>query len=592
MYFRMNPTNPPPHQTLHLGRPSLILLLCLVALWGSAMWNAGFYNDDAVTSTWDAEARMQDRDIWTYASVQFKSMIASQGRFAPAYNFGITPCLLAIGDNLPVYRLWHFAWLMGAIASMAWLAASIAEHAGIGAFAFAALLALMHVTTYHDSLLSYGVVLPQVAVCGCLGLLALWRSLDESKPSRLLLASALLGVTVSILTSEFGLVFLPLAALLLIFRRPLPQAALGFLPFALVGAAYVAVTLSIKAPHQYEGTSFGAMTLPVILRTWGDQLSGTFPLSFALSSLGAAPLGDHWWRLVLQSPGFWIVLGCAWPVFFFLSQPAPRRPAPHRSFLLLFLSGLILILLPALLPSLSEKYQKASILGVAYMQSLLQFSGLAMILAAAWQGAGNLLPHRPRSLMACRLLCVSLLAGLFAINNCLNRVVVSYLNDVWEYPRQSLVDTLSLMGLPDAPSTQIVVDRNWLARWENPAFGFRYSGNRLTFIPQNEYRNQTSRPSSWYVSYQMIGAEYGRVFYAKIQAQPPPAPPRGRLTFVPGSQRLVIFSPDRDSGRARAETDRAFLLDHPPAIIAQRDLGPRRVATLLSCELPSIVLGQ
>lgn len=439
-----------------------VMLLILLALQVFApLQSAGFYSDDAWTSTMYADARNQGVGTWQYCYGQYQGMLRYQGRFAPAYNFLITPLLVTIGDDLPLYRAWCDVAHLLAFGAGIWLLLEMGV-ALPGAVVFGVfVLGCCQVTTYHDSFVSFGVVLQQVLFFGFIGL-GCHARYAAGKP-KAWLAGAVGSFALSVATSEFGLVFAA-AHLVIAFRgfTAWRRLLLTLVPFVGVSVAYVLITVLSKAPGQYQGTSFGSAAPAVVSHAFLVQSFSVFPL-LAQATAAVQPV----WALAGVHdffPAVAVVVTAALVLCLSWERLALSWPTAIR----VGAVGLVLAFLPPVLTAVSRKYQMELVWGIFYLQAYLQFAGLGLIFLSLLGLVRSSRALVFRSVFAVGLCGYALLS--LGVHRVWNRSVVEYLNAQWQVPRDNVTVALQTYCRNWSQGVDVAVDRNWLHRWENSAF--------------------------------------------------------------------------------------------------------------------------
>ena len=546
--------------------------------------DAGFYHDDAVTSDYLSFCALNGKTAWSFAASQFTSMIQFQGRCSPAYCFGITPFLVWIGDDLGLYRAWHLAWTVLALASFSWCVKRATED-WIGAiFAVAVSLALFCTSNYHSSLVSYGVILQQMAVFGFCGVGLAYVAFESSAHRRVAFAASLLSIALAVLTTEFGLIFVLLIALAAYLKLDLRKGAWVAAPYALFALAYIATTAIVKRPGQYEGAAVGTMQPPLIATTWLKQLSGTLPFTFPLTEDGRATLGQHWLHRIVFSPWFWLFFAFSVVIFHWLIRRLPIQTVRNCFFLVLF--GSILIVVPPAFTAISAKYQVSLSYGVPYVQVFVQYMGLALAITGAWQWLQRATPTNAKYRAIAQLAFAVVLALTYASTLALNRLTVQQLNRIWHFPRQNLADALSLLSFGKDETPLFIVDRPSLKRWEWAPFAFRHTGHRATFMTLTDFvkeRNDgaaTVSNNTYFISYPVRSNEDADVFVARIAAVTQ-AQSGVEVQFASGDARLIRFGPDLESvGDASRFCENTFGLSTPAPASTSKEIRQGRAATV------------
>ncbi|MEO5721183.1 MAG: hypothetical protein ABIR71_06915 [Chthoniobacterales bacterium] len=530
-----------------------IVCVGLAALWGTQIFDAGFYHDDSVTSDFAAEAQLGGQTAWSYSVRQFAALVNSQGRCSLAYALGVTPFLVLIGDDLPLYRAWHWAWTIMALASFSWCVKRISRDWMAALFSAAVCLSLFSTNSFHSSLVSYGVIIQQVVVFGFLGAVLAYMALEQPAHRRRAMGGSLISIAIAVMTSEFGLIFLALVVFVFCLQLGWRKGLWWGSPFVLGALVYVGATFLAKQPGQYEGAAFGRMEPALILTTWLKQISGTFPCSFPLTPEGQTIFGADWLLRMIFSPTFWLFWGfSAFAFLWFVKRLGTRGVLACRP---LASIGLLLVVLSASLTSISAKYQKSLSYGVPYVQVFIQYMGLAIIMVAAWLWFQNAVRSKAggRVLTLAQPMFAVLLACLYASTLELNHQTVAYQNRVWHFPRNNLADALSMLKIGGAEPIVFVIDRTWLQRWEWTPFAYRHTQRAAEFMTLPEFLSEKRAGPSpgrqarfYFVSYPIRSGPYASVFIAEITTVVLEEG-RSRLLFVPDGARLIQFGPDLES---------------------------------------------
>ena len=474
-----------------------IMLAPFFLIWNAATWSAGFYHDDAVTSTYYGAAKLNNQNAYTYANQQLKDMAVYQGRFAPAYNFGITTLLIFIGENLTIYRIWHSLWLFASILTTTLFVVQITKQKTLGFIYFIIFISLMCVTTYHDSLLSYGVVLPQLSLFGFLSLSFIYKGLESAVKTRL--AYSFLGalsLSISVLTSEFGLTFVACAVLLVYLKKEYVADLKWAIPPVMIAVFYVVFTIFLKGPNQYSGTSLGNLNLSSTFKTFLYQVSGTAPTAFIFSKMGQELFGANKILSIFFSPSFWITLVLISPSFYLKTTHIIKKEPQRKLFLCIL--GMLLVIIPAGMTSISKKYQEELMWGLGYMQTFLQLSGLSFLLLSCYLKTNEVILST-KLLNTFKLFFSIIFGFLFAMNGQINRLTVSYLNQIWSEPRDKMAITLSYLSKGIEPNISILMNRRYLARWETTAFVYSHTNKRPTIYSIEDLLHKGLECPSWFI---------------------------------------------------------------------------------------------
>lgn len=208
-------------------------------------------------------------------------------------------------------------------------------------------------------------------------------------------------------TYEIGYVYIFMLGVLALLLEPRFWRAVRLgLPFLAGEVAallfYVASARVNAAQGTYEGVQ-ASLDPAAVLRTWVQQMSGSFPLNIPLLS-GASPAS-----LQAGDVLFPLVLAAAVVLALLVGRPC----VTVRQGVCLFLLGAVMLAGPALLVGLSGKYQNGWVSWTgAYISAAVQSFGVAVMLLSLLAALFALARRGPR--WCCGLLAVVVLAGLTA----------------------------------------------------------------------------------------------------------------------------------------------------------------------------------
>ncbi len=532
-------------------------LIVLLALRWHPIWPIGFYQDDALTSDWIAEATATDRSVLAVCLDVFLSAAKFQGRIAPIYAFAILPLIIVIAERLWLYRILQAASHVGAlVAFSAWL-----RRAGAGApyvyLSLATLASIYEIRDYHDPAFSQAMTLSATAL---LGFLALERAeavrSGADGPWPVVACGALsLG---SVLTHDFGVGFALAAAFTVLMAgrswlRRAATAAAVFLPSAIL----VLAGLRLKAASIYGGTAFGSSSPAVIGETFLKQAAATLPLSYALANpapLALPPSSLYGPGAVLAVLGAGVAAALCW-----LCTRGVLR-APRGSALA---AAVVVLLASAAATSVSLKYQQGLQWGVGYAQIYIQYFCLSALLAGGLAALLSAAARRPVLRAIVRGAAAAGLAVVFFVSMSHSGAVAEYLNQRWRYPREALAVALADQARQrSAADVEVRVDRDHLQRWETAQFLFQHTGWRGEFRSAAEPAANDEQPRQRFeVKYPAIADSSDVVVLIFSEA----SDRDGRLA----TGRTTVYAMCTD----RSKLDTAFLVTtEPPGRIALKEL--------------------
>lgn len=468
-------------------RPNVLVIygpaVLLAALMIGQIWPAGFYDDDSVISLWQQQLGMWGHSLWGYCYDNFVVFLKFQGRFPLVFSFGLLPALLEIGDHLTAYRIYYGAiYLVSFLLIQSGLTRLLCSHIR------ATLVLLLFVScaqfqNYHDSFTSYFAYLPLLTGFLIQAIASFDRLLDhvgetESIPTWGLVRH-LVWVALAMLTWEVAIVI----AVVTVGQTLLAPTALQrkwkllLVPVAW-GALFIVLNLALKQGSVNTGTVVQVSSLQSILHAYFVQLASTIPVF-----VGDAFTPSVWQHLPTITSSAIIGAVAITGLLMWLSRAAnaEHQSLPIRKWIVSLLAGLCLIAVPPALTAITAKYQGELKWGMGYLQLHVQTFGLALILGTAliWlRGHGN----KTRTVLYG--LGCGLIIGLFTCNVSRNSAVVEFRNAFWKAPRE--ITALALQQWDRSTAlNNIMVERDYLQRWETPEFTFRNTGEIIPLHPRN-----------------------------------------------------------------------------------------------------------
>jgi hypothetical protein len=255
-------------------------------------------------------------------------------------------------------------------------------------------------------------------------------------------------------------------------------------PFFLVALVNVGITLVIRA---YFHTSYEGTTLSLQFWPWFTafckQVLASVPLSyfysFGRSDQLLGYIEEHLLSQVLVITAFWMTLWCfAWD---FTSREESKVRGERLKDL--GIVGLGFWILPAILVTLSAKYQRELKWGLGYLPVYVSSFGLLMLLMMVMASMDGALKRMKRFSRRTLVIATALLGGtLVGLNFTHNNIVVQGYNDAehyhWSLMKEALEEGL-MKGLEEG---SFIVFGPPVRSWDEAAFYRMYSGLTLQVV--------------------------------------------------------------------------------------------------------------
>ncbi len=467
-----------------------MLLLIALTCFSVPVFQAGFFNDDAVWSVWASQKEVQHKSYWTFANANLIEMISSQGRMAVLYAFVVMPSQMAIGDNLPLYHMWQLTLWGVAL----WSALSLASSLGGGrssVLLLAVILSLMQFTDYHNPVLSYLFFIPIILISGAWTIIFYLRGITEGKRIYTWLWAPAVYFLGLLSASEFMLCFFAIVCgVALIGPLPLKKRILALFPLAGITLLFVSLNLWLRSHYSivYSGTQLGSISTAGL--TYIIQLVSVIPFSY----LYLNPLGNmtNWQSDISLSQLAVALSGGACICLLVYRGLTESLEMGHSGRRRMSLAGVILLFLPPLLTAVSKKYQNELHWGYGYMQVAFQVIGCAFLAITFMAWLAGVTIHR-RKLYIQTSIFTALFTGLFFAGlSVSNQVAVARLNAYHLTPRNLCKTILQHYPFPENQQggPTLVVDAPWLNRWEIWEFYYQHTARRFSVTTWNDYTSR------------------------------------------------------------------------------------------------------
>jgi hypothetical protein len=239
--------------------------------------------------------------------------------------------------------------------------------------------------------------------------------------------------------------------------------------------------------HRYPGVIINIDIYNITI-AFIKQTVSAFPLSYLIAKNFSSPLPNI--DDVIRS--FDIIAIIIASIFFFLSvfvlkyvqreiseEKITRLDLRHLSII-----GLLVLILPGILVSLSSKYQKELYWGVGYLPVYISYFGVAIIIICAIILILNNKIIYNKILI--KIIIISMVISLTgALTYTSNENVIENLNQEWLYPRLIIEDALNDGLFKFVPDDSILLVDSSNPLWEQPSFYLMHSGVRLRSVESN-----------------------------------------------------------------------------------------------------------
>ncbi|MFH0960735.1 MAG: hypothetical protein V1897_18780 [Pseudomonadota bacterium] len=255
-------------------------------------------------------------------------------------------------------------------------------------------------------------------------------------------------------------------------------------PFFLLVLANVGITLFIRTHFHtsYEGTTLSLQFGPWFM-AFLKQVFAAVPLSYFFSSGWHDQILDyvlvHFLNQIVVILALWTVL------WLFVWDYAVRRESyvSRKDAISLGIMGLGFWILPAVIVTLSAKYQRELKWGLGYLPVYVSGFGLMMILLMALVFMDSALKKMTRFFRRSLVIASAVVGGtLIGVNFISNNIVVQGYNDAEHYHRSLMEQALDAGLMKGVEDASFIVFGNPVRSWDEAAFYRMHSGLTLQVV--------------------------------------------------------------------------------------------------------------
>ena len=460
----------------------------------SPMLESGYTNDDSFNSLVQGVVTLTHQNVFSYTYGQISYCANFIGRFFPIpYFYG--PIFFEYVNNLLIYKLLTLFIISLDLITFGYFIRIYTRSSGAAILGILIMPLLFQFRLYHDAILGYEFILPLIVFFTFTSLILLLYYYQNNKVD-LLIASYIIYI-ISVLTYEISYCTLLLYLLVAYFYgRNKKLAIYSIIPYIFISAILALIPIIIRLHNRIAiiggpGGPAYAPNMDIIqcIHTLIKQTFSAFPLSYYITD------PNHIFNTqifeFIDTDLFIlavIVLGYGRLLLLFYRQYStdkPTRKIETGKNLLIFLaiSGLILLLAPSAMISLSPKYQSEVILGFGYLPVYMSDFGLAMIVISLIYLTYDRIKSKKIIVLITVIIAITCMTtGM--INYIDNRNVVEHSNQNWLYPRQIIEDAMRNGLFNNVPngSTLLVNANN---TWDQPSFYSMNTGIKFKEIEAN-----------------------------------------------------------------------------------------------------------
>lgn len=341
----------------------------------------------------------------TYPSVfdltkhYFMEWVNVQGRFFPGAWY--VYYLFYILDTIYLYKLFLLNITIAGIGVFSYLIYLLSKDKYLSLLFLFLTPVFFQYRLYHDPMLSFQGLMQVVFIYTTLSLIFLTKYLQDS--SRYNYYLSLFFFTLALLTYEisyiFIFLFIPIVLSHMKLKNNLRKIFYLSIPYILILCLLALFTLYLRS---HAATNTGAYVpnwdLLIILKTYFNQTISVLPTSYSIAT-GNISGFYHFITFRDTSIALFFIL------LYIYSLSFKERNVLNKNLILL---GVLIIVLPGILISLSPRYQSQIQFGIAYLPIYIQSFGASLLLALLIRKFSSIKSHLIIAFLVCMVLLIHL----------------------------------------------------------------------------------------------------------------------------------------------------------------------------------------
>jgi len=488
------------HQTkniyLMLGLLFVIILMLL------PLMNSGFFGDDASNSFIKGDLQYTHQNLAQGILGSIKSWL-DQGRLFPVALITLY-ILFTFAGNLVVYKSLIILSVVVNILLFGYFIRIITNSLSVSFLSMLIMPILFQFREYHDPIMSFSMLQQNVFLFIIISLILLVFYIKSSKKIYLFLSVGM--YLLSVLTYEIALTFFMLHFLIMYMYHP--NRGFAFIlkscaPFLLISLVCLLITIMIQinldipiTGGEYN-TSYSRyigivpnLNVKEIVITFVKQNVAAFPLSYQIPKYLSRPPHNLNDIMGLFNTASIIIAVIYFSLSVIILKYVNREISEKKISVLdvrcLSIIGLLVLILPSVLVSLSSKYQKELYWGVGYLPVYISYFGVAIvIICIILFTLVKITPYNKNVILISMILIAMILSITGALTYTNNGAVIESLNQNWLYPRLIIEDALNDGLFKFVPDDSILLVDSSNPWWEQPGFYLMHSGVRLKSVESN-----------------------------------------------------------------------------------------------------------
>lgn len=482
---------------LMLGLLFVIILMLL------PLMNSGFFGDDAANSFIKGDLQYTHQNLAQGILGSIKSWLYA-GRLFPIASI-IGYFLFTFASDLIVYKSLIIVSLIINILLFGYFIRIITNSTSLSFLSMLIMPIFFQFREYHDPIMSFNMLQQSIFLFIILSLISLIFYIKNDRKIYLFLSLSM--YLLSILTYEIALPFFMLHFLIIYIYHPnknftfiLKNSAPFFLISLVCLLIPIIIQINLSIPIISGGEYITSSTrylgnvpnlnIKDFIITFVKQNVAAFPLSYQIPKYLSRPphnLDDvmglfNTMSIIIAA----IYFSLSVVILKYVHKEILEKKISGLDVWRLSIIGLLVLILPSVLVSLSSRYQKEIYWGVGYLPVYISYFGVAMVtICTILFILIKISTYNKNIILVAFMLIAMIISITGALTYTNNGTVIENLNHNWLYPRLIIEDALNDGLFKFVPDDSILLVDSSNPWWEQPGFYLMHSGVRLRSVESN-----------------------------------------------------------------------------------------------------------
>lgn len=486
-------------ENLYLMLGSLFVTILMLL----PLMNSGFFSDDAINSFVRGDLQYNHQSLTQGILGSITSWL-SMGRLFPIASI-IGYLLFTFAGDLIVYKSLIILSIILNIFLFSYFIRIITNSPSLSILSMLIIPIFFQFREYHDPILSFNMLQQNVFLFIIISLILLVFYIKRTK--RIYLFLSLCMYLLCVLTYEIALSFFLLHFLIIYLYSPnknfisiLKHSAPYFLISIFCILLTILLQINLGIPIIVGGVAHASspsysgivpnVNIQDVIITFAKQTVAAFPLSYQINKYLSGPPRNLDDIMGLFSAASIMIaaiyLSLSLAILKYVHREISGKRISGLDVWRLSIIGLLLLILPGVLVSLSTKYQKELHWGIGYIPVYISYFGMAIVTLCIIASILIKTLDCSKNIIIFLLILIAMIISMTgALTYTSNEMVIENINHVWLYPRLVIEDALNDGLFKFVPNDSILLVDGRNPYWEQPGFYLMHSGVRLRSVESN-----------------------------------------------------------------------------------------------------------